>query len=86
VKAYTKFEMNFPCGNCPEKTKLQEHVQFGATTFFTADAVRVMETIKGKSERRSKLQSGLEQLQSFGASETSLDAILKSNLDKNMRV
>ena len=86
MKAYTKFEANFPGQGCTDKDTLCKIVQFGAITFFTADAVRVMETIKGKSEKRSKLQSGLEQLQSFGASETSLDAILKSNLDKNMRV
>lgn len=63
-----------------------KNMQTAAVTYFTGDAIRIIDTIKGKTDKRARLQSGLEQLQLFRASESMLDPILKTNVEKNMRV
>ena len=87
VSAYKKFEGNFAPSECKEKRVLQTMVSSAAITYFTGFAVRTIGlSTKGKAEKRTSLQSGLENLQLFGGSETELDQILKTNVDKHMRV
>ena len=61
-------------------------LKIAACTYFSGYAIRIIETTKGKTEKRSKLQQGLEQFQLYGASESMLDAVLKAQIDKNLRV
>ena len=57
-----------------------------ALTFFTAKAVRIIETKQSKAEKRTKLQTALSELTNFRGSEEHVDAVLKTAVDKNMRV
>ena len=86
LKAYNKFQQNFDIQDGPLKDKMIKTVTSAACTFFTGYAIRIIDTVKGKTEKRAKLQQGLEQLQHFGGSESMLDAVLKTQIDKSLRV
>ena len=73
-------------GTWPSYTKAIKVQQTAALTYFTAKAVRIIEQKQSKADKRTKLQAALSELANFRAEEEQVDAVLKTAVDKNMRV
>ena len=84
--AFEKFTNNFFIGTWPAWAKALKVQSVAATTFFTAKAVRIIEQKQSKAEKRTKLQAALSELTNFRGSEDEVHAVLKTAVEKNMRV
>ena len=84
--AFDKFSNNHFIGTWPAYTKALKTQSVAAATFFTAKAVRIIEVKQSKAEKRTKLQCALSELTNFRGSEDDLHAVLKTAVEKNMRV
>ena len=86
LKSFEIFESNFAVP-CPAvKSAAVKAIQCAALTYFTGYAVNVIENTKNKQEKRQKLQTGLELMQASRANEDQLDTVLRTAVDKNLRV
>jgi hypothetical protein len=56
-----------------------------AVTYFTGHAVSILET-KDRATKRAKLQSALDKLNEAGGSESNLDSVLRTQVEKAMRL
>jgi peptidoglycan hydrolase-like amidase len=60
--------------------------QVAASTYITGKCVRIIDAKQPKADKRTQLQSAMAELASYRASEEDLDAVLRTAVDKNMRV
>ena len=86
MDAYEKFKANFSVGDLPIYTTAKTVIRTAATSYFAGLSVRIMTSVSKSTERRTKLQNALSDLSKYGATEDNLDAVLKTQLDKSMRV
>ena len=86
MKSFEVFENNFSVPLPSVKAAAVKAIQTAALTYFTGYAVQVIDTVKTKQDKRTKLQAGLELLQSSRAAEDQLDQCLRAAVDKNLRV
>jgi hypothetical protein len=86
LKAFDTFRSNFGIGEWPTFKSALKAQQQAACTYLTGKAVNIIETKQPKADKRTKLQAGLAELANFRASESELDAVLRTAIEKNMRV
>ena len=86
LETYEKFQKNFDLHDWPIHKQAIEKQRIAAQTYFTGKAVSIIETKQVKSDKRTKLQAALAELGKGRGSEEQLDAVIKTAVEKNMRV
>ena len=86
LKSFDSFQKNFNLVDPDVRQKAVDTRRIAAATYFTGHACSVIDSTKSKSDRRTKLQGALSELAQWRASEEQLDAVLRTAVEKNMRV
>ena len=86
MKTFEIFQSNFNLGDYPVKKLAIDTQRIAAVTWLTGQSVFIIEKNKTKCDRRTKLQTALAELSKWRAAEEDVDGVLKTAIDKNMRV